>query len=42
MCVIQLILKMLKNKLLSVAKMAGNLGQILLFLPKTSRDDTDQ
>ena len=30
MCVIQLILKMLKNKLLSVAKMAGNLGQIVL------------
>ena len=30
MCVIQLILKMLKNKLLSGAKMAGNLGQIVL------------
>ena len=27
---IQLILKMLKNKLLRVAKMAGNLGQIVL------------
>ena len=30
MSVIQLILKMLKNKLLSGAEMVGNLGQIVL------------
>ena len=30
MCVIQLILKMLKNELLSGAKMVGNIGQIVL------------